>query len=372
MPASLSPITMDKSRLTLIMCIALIVIIIIMAFGWLYGKATLKSRNCNNIAKIYDNFPTIQSLTTQSELSDFLLRDFYIKTAYNCCATGQFKNDYVDICALKNAIKQGARCLDFGIYTIDDQPAIAVSSVNDISVKETYNVVTFAEAMDTIVKYAFSGSTCPNPNDPLLLHFRMKTNRQNSYDAMANIIKNSLEAGNLLLGKEYSYEYDGKNLGTIPIKDLLKKIIIILDKSESNVVLEQTALEEFVNIRSNSMFMRTLRNQDVQYTHDMQELIEYNKKYMTLCMPDLSATDNNISASLAMQYGCQLVAMNFQNFDSNMEFYDLLFDSAGYAFILKPPELRYIPVTIPAPEAPPEDWSYETRNIRTDYYSFNV
>ncbi len=93
---------------------------------------------------------------------------------------------------------------------------------------------------------------------------------------------------------------------------------------------------------------------------------------MTLCMPDLGPYDTNITAATAMKYGCQWIAMNFQNFDSNMEFYDLLFDSAGYAFILKPPELRYIPVTIPPPEPPPESWSYETRNIRTDYYSFNV
>ena len=35
------------------------------------------------------------------------------------------KNDFVNICALKNCIKQGARCLDFEVYSCTTMPAIA-------------------------------------------------------------------------------------------------------------------------------------------------------------------------------------------------------------------------------------------------------
>ena len=71
----------------------------------------------------------------------FSLRDFYIKTAHNCCAGGSFKNSYVDLCHLRTAIKQGVRCLDFEIYSIDDKPVVAASSVDDYTVKETYNSI---------------------------------------------------------------------------------------------------------------------------------------------------------------------------------------------------------------------------------------
>ena len=45
----------------------------------------------------------------------FLLLFNYIKTAYNCCSGGNYKNDYVDLCVLKNILKQGVRGLDFEI-----------------------------------------------------------------------------------------------------------------------------------------------------------------------------------------------------------------------------------------------------------------
>ena len=40
---------------------------------------------------------------------NYKLKDFYIKTAYNACCSGKYKNDYVDICALKNCAKYGYR-----------------------------------------------------------------------------------------------------------------------------------------------------------------------------------------------------------------------------------------------------------------------
>jgi hypothetical protein len=73
-----------------------------------------------------------------------------------------------------------------------------------------------------------------------------------------------------------------------------------------------------------------------------------------------------------MKYGCQFVGLSFQNFDSHMEFYDGMFDDAGAAFILKPAELRFIPVTIQLPDPPPVEYSYEERPVKSDYYSFTI
>ena len=64
--------------------------------------------------------------------------------------------------------------------------------------------------------------------------------------------------------------------------------------------------------------------------------------------------------------------MSFQNYDTNLEYYNAFFDKQKAAFVLKPAKLRYIPVTIPQPTPPPKDYSYETRTLKTDYYSYNI
>ena len=47
------------------------------------------------------------------DVSTLPLRNFYIKTAINCCCLGEWKDNYVDIVALQSAITDGYRCLDF-------------------------------------------------------------------------------------------------------------------------------------------------------------------------------------------------------------------------------------------------------------------
>jgi hypothetical protein len=66
-----------------------------------------------------------------------------------------------------------------------------------------------------------------------------------------------------------------------------------------------------------------------------------------------------------------MVAMRYQYVDNYLLENALFFDNAGYAFALKPIDLRYQPVTIPTPTAQNTDYSYETRNVSTDYYNFN-
>jgi hypothetical protein len=88
--------------------------------------------------------------------------DYYIKTAYNACSGGAYRNSYVDISHLKTVIKQGVRCLDFEIYSIDNQPVVATSTSNDFFVKETFNYVPFGGengVMDTINNHAFASGT---------------------------------------------------------------------------------------------------------------------------------------------------------------------------------------------------------------------
>lgn len=342
--------------------IGMCVLILFSISIWLYIKLGLNKSNCQEMEKLYKDFPTISSINFGNDNYKYLLRDYYVKTAYNACCSGTFKNDFVNICALKSCIKQGARCLDLGIYSIDGEPVIATSSVDDFSVKETYNSVPFAKVIDVINDYAFSGASCPCPNDPLILHLRIMTKKKEVYSKMADEIYNKLETR--LLGPSYSYENHGKNLGKMLLSELQGKVIIIVDKT--NALFEGTPFDEYVNLASNSIFMRSIRyTNDVKLTPDSNELKEYNKKNMTICLPDLSVNPSNPSSILSMSYGCQFVAMSFQTYDSNMEYYDKLFDKSNSAFILKDEKLRYVPVTIPVPPKANPMNSYKDRTSTT-------
>lgn len=335
-----------------------------------------ESGKCDDISKLYPS-GEISPLHNIDTINDsnykYNLLDYYIKTAYNCCSVGDFVNDYVDTCILEKVIAQGARCLDFEIYSLNNQPIIATSSVSDYSIKQTYNYVPLDTALKIINSKAFSTATCPNPNDPLLLNFRIKSKNKKMFTNMAKQIRTSISDRllPLLYGNEYDISGCGKNnIGNLKLSKLLGKIVIIADKSNNSWV--NSDLEELVNIGSNSIYMRSLRNYDVIYTPDHNELIEFNKKGMTITMPDISAKDTNIVPGLHMAYGCQMVGMSFQNFDTNLEHYTSIFDTNGTAFKLKPEKLRYIPVTVEVPSVPDKTKSAARRDYSTDYYSFSI
>jgi len=353
----------NKSKVILITLLIIGVSLFLGILAWIQTKLTLNDSNCARITKNNTEFPILRSLDVGD--SDYKLRDYYIKSAYNCCASGNFKNDFVNICALQNCIKQGVRCLDFEIYSVKNEPVISVSSVDDFNIKETYNSIPFGLAMDTISNMAFSGSFTPCPGDPLIINLRIMSKNEPIYNKIANILYNSLEKR--IIGNKYSYEFYGENLGGISIKEFLGKVIIVIDKK--NDMFEKTELEEYVNIASNSIFMKQLKFDDVKFNPDINELTEFNKKNMSIVIPNLSSEPLNYSTPLALNYGCQMTALSFQNKDENLKMYNKLFEDDGHAFVLKPENLRYIPVTIPAAKPPPKAYSYAKRKIDLPFKS---
>jgi len=348
--------------------LAVILFIIIVYVGYLIYISKLKKKECGFLNKLYPSVNgNIRSISINNSDCSGNLYDYYIKTAYNACSGGSYKNDYVDICVLKGIIKQGVRCLDFEIYNIDNKPVVSTSTTDNYFVKETFNSVAFSDVMKTIYDYAFSSGTAPNPTDPILIHLRIKSNNQHVYSNLANIFKSY---DNIMLGKEYSYENHGNNIGAKPLTSFMSKIIVIVDKM-NNSFLENKEFLEYVNLTSNSVFMRAYPYYDVKNTPDINELQEYNKRCMTIVFPDNGVNPSNPSGIVCRECGCQMVAMRYQYVDNLLEENALFFDEAGYAFVLKPANLRYTEVTIPEPTPQNPEYSYQTRNVTTDYYNFN-
>jgi len=364
----LSAIKNMDEEFQVFMIMSFIFIILIIFIGYMIYLSKLEGRECDYMNNLYPSVNgNLRPINSSDPDCSGNLFDYYIKTAYNACSGGSYKNDFVDICNLKAVIKQGVRCLDFEIYSVDNQPVVATSTTDSYHVKETFNSVNFGLVMDTIRNYAFSGGTCPNPTDPLLIHLRFKSNNQNMYSKMTEIFKSNTD---IMLGPSYSFEAEGKNLGNVPLMSLKNKVVLIVDRTNT-AFLENQDLLEFVNLTSNSIFMREYDYYNVKNNPDINELTEFNRRGMTIVVPDNGSSPSNPAGIVCRTSGCQMVAMRYQLVDNYLMENTLFFDRAGYAFALKPIELRYQPVTVPAPTPQLPEYSYATRTASTDFYSFN-
>jgi hypothetical protein len=326
----------------------------------------------NNNIKALGSASAATSAATSAgvDVSTMPLRNFYIKTALNCCCLGEWKNNYVDVVAVQSAIADGFRCLDFEIYSEDDKPVVAASTKGSFYYKETYNSIPFSDAMAAVSQIAFTVTKAVNSTDPLFIHLRIKSNNAKILPDIVRAI--NAQFGNKLLTENYNYLYGGNNLGQVPMSELVGKVIIMADISNPLCVDKDLPLFQIINFGSNSPFLHQLQYEmGVKNTPDMDELIDHNKKNMSIVFSDAPFKEN-ANFNVAKAFGCQFIGMMTQVKDINLEIYNKAFEDAGTAFILKPPELCYQAVVIETP--PPQDpaLSFAGRNYKTDFASWSV
>lgn len=367
--------------------LSFVIVILLWVITYITAKLNLDKVNCDVISKASSKPAPLVSLNSKLTSPEYMgknIRDFYIKTAYNCCASGNFKSDYVTMCALYNVIAQGCRCLDFEIYCLNDTPVVAVSSVEQIGVKQSYNFLNAADVLIAVNTYALNsyGSTlpsfvpgsknepqrfCPNPNDPLFLHFRLKTNNVNVVNQLAAIIAETFQSK--LLPIEFMRESNGKNMTRTPIKDLVDnvngKVVIMVEKNSNTggmpILYRSANMWELTNITTNSVFIHEKRFTDIKNTNAPKEVINFNRQNMTIVLPDLNENNTNYIYVVPRMLGCQFIAMNFQNNDQNLISYNNFFDSMKCAFVPRPAELLHVPVYIPEPKKIEKDLLYSTK-----------
>jgi hypothetical protein len=333
-----------------------------------------KDTNDNNMIAQYEKSSKPGSINDFDEKYSYLLRDYYIMTAYNCCCSGDYASDFVSTVALETVIKRGARVLDFEIYSVDGIPVVAASSKPEFTMKEVYNYVPFADAIRVVKQFAFSTTGAQNSNDPLFLCLRIKSRNIMIYQAIADILKTNLSSK--LLDPRFAYSFHGEDLGKIKLSSLMNKVIIIIDEtpgSDSKIntreIYKRTPLYEYVNV--------TVTNGTSKYTFkEVADLTnntikESAKKSLKYIVPERSSkSDNMYDATIPFNNGCQMVAMAFQKNDANMIAYLQKFQDVGSAFILKPPELRYVPIVLKTPN--PIDPTETLTSDKTATTSMNV
>lgn len=349
----------------------LLVFIILVIFIIMYVNKQISKKSSNN-TNMKDDLSYVENYISNINANDAQyhhnLRDYYIMSSYNSCCNGDFQNGYVSTDALKQVLKRGARVIDFEIYSVENKTVIAASPSNNYYQKGTYNSIPFGEAINIVENYAFSASTAPNFNDPLILHFRIKSENAHVFNDMGKILSKSF-AGKRLPSK-YNYESEGENIGAEPLKNFMGKVIIVVDSS--NKYYKNSKLDELVNFTSGSLFLQGLRDYDVRFTPSASELIHSNKKNMSITMPDLNKGDQNMDPAIHFKMGCQMVCMNFQNVDSHLIYYLEEFNNQGSAFILKPASLRYIPIVAKTPETQDPKLSYAPRELKKPYFKHTI
>ena len=328
-------------------CIILFICIIV----YIIENVNFIDNKCNKLNSFYKDKPALSSIKyNQTAMeNDIYLRDFYIKSAYNCCSLDSFKNSYLDICILKDIINQGVRFLDFQIFSYDNRPVISTNTIlcdKDepeplcYKIKQTFNVIEFNKVIQIIKNYAFSFNECPNPTDPIILHFRIMSNNLKIYDAMADTIK--YELNNVILPKNYGYD-SCENIGKLKIRDCMNKVIIIVDNN--NTTYKETSLYEYVNASSGGSngSVKLYKYDDIYNEIDTTQLIAINKQYLSIVIPNTSITKyTNMDFNVTNNLGIQFTAMSYQFVDTNLLYYNDFFTENKYALVLKPSDLRLI------------------------------
>lgn len=376
----------DKGESTVEIIIYIIIALVIVIFiVWAYGITQQQNNECSKLNNIYSQsdkmIKPIGEINTEYDDSqqgtntvaytkqyqykaksplDFSppptgpgrLFSYYVKTAYNCCSPGGFKNSFVDLCALRHAIQLGARCLDFEIYSEDYNPVVATSIesqtlYNSFYIKETFNSLPLMDVLWYINLYALGENTpndegAPNHTDPLFLHLRIMTNELTTINLIAKYLSDIFQ--NKLLGSAYGYNPGVENFNKLPLIQFCNKCIIMVEYNNINYqTILKSDLYPLINLMTHATNFNLFREQTLFSTTSTEQLIQFNKNNVTIVLPNLTPGSANYDPRPAMQSGCQFVAMNFQNFDEYLEVYFEIFDDFQYSFVLKECKLRYIP-----------------------------
>ena len=340
---------MGSENNVVIISFVIIFFILFSILSWINNTLSNKSKSCVRINSIYKEGNDLRTdtaaLTHKGDEKDILVKNFFIKTAYNCCCVDGYKNNWVDGCALRKCIYQGARCLDFEIYSYNDEPIIAASTANNNSIKETYNYMKFQDVL-TIIKNENHSNKIDNHADPLFLHFRIMSDNINIYKKMATLIKSVLFNNNDQNQNRCNIKEE--KLVMSNINELQNKYIIMVN-AKNYVNVQQTDLIDYVNLQSGGPNLGLLRYQTLLAAGGNNALLKaQTKKSLFIVLPDLNNNIENYDWTKGYNNGCQFIAMKFQNVDNQLIHYNKIMfieninninGEARQAIILKPPHL---------------------------------
>ena len=180
------------------------------------------------------------------------IREFIVKSSYNSAVND---NNIATKDQIRYVLERGCRLIDFEIYTRNNIEFVSYSEDPQFQSMDTENEassrLSLGDAFNTVVGYAFT-SPSPSPNDPLFVSLRIKDNSAETYSRIAKLI-------------DYGFKnklYKGDVNSDTPLKDLMGKVIIVLDitsssKYKSLVRCPESApcFSDYVNVEAGSIHL---------------------------------------------------------------------------------------------------------------------
>lgn len=292
-------------------------------FVILYIYTTISSQNnkCDVINQLdYGDYKV-------PDLSGIPIKELVFKSAYNCCCIGGMKNDYVDLCALKNCYRAGVRVLDFQIFSLNNNPVISASTVNQNEYKELYNYLSFTETMNHINYTFLNSASHPNNNQVLFLNFRVNSNNLDIYNQMAKILIDTFTGGSELL---WSVQ---KDLNSFTLDELKNKIILMVDLNASPKMKDS-----FIKTDLSKITLVTFGNGFKYHSlHDNEASLQSGVELSSI-YPNKTAYSNNYDyKDKGIRNQFNFIFMNFQKKDSYLTKYLNYFtDSSSFQHEYEP------------------------------------
>jgi hypothetical protein len=327
-----------------------------------------------------------QKLPTQGNKDDDRLVNYYWLASDNTCCEGAYNDGKVSIDQMKRVLQEGARFVDFAIYTMPngcdgsgmvDEPAVAGSASNsDLSIGTT-NCLPVSRVMSELASTAFSAGQVPRPTEPLFIHLRLRTKHDSTLTFLGDSIRRNF-GGRLLSANKYGGS--GTNgpatvsILNTPLTELRGKCIVILESDNRNWTSNR-ALADVVNIAQGAgePFFQSI-SAPIQRVSVSKHTPDANMERLSLITPTTESGDGPVSYPFGpnMLVGAQFIAMPFHINNQNTQAAKDFFNKHSSGHVLKPPPLLQKIVKVPAPKPQNPDLSYAKRTKSSAYYSFSV
>ena len=312
-----------------------IIIIFIVAIALIFHNLGLQEESCKKLDITYKtltNETYFRGSTVKQidifDASNSTLINYHVKSAYNCCCGGEYRNNFVALCALEKCISNGCRFLDFEIYSYNNDPIVASSTSNNNFIKETYNALLLSDVLSFITENAFDTLKTNCYNDPLILNFRVMSTNIAMLVKMGDLIEYYLDRG---VGSSFTLlpNYNESAILNMRMKELRKKIIIICTFNPNNNIIENTKLvklKKYRNLIGNGSNCYTYRYNDIVVKDGSFQLKEDTKSKFIIVLPNLDNSIKNFDSVSSFTNGCQAICMKHQNLDTNLIGYNNNFE----------------------------------------------
>jgi hypothetical protein len=288
-----------------------------------------------------------------------VLCDYMMASSGNSVYAGKTAYDYTYVASVQKVIQSGARLVDLHVYDIDDVPTVGLSDPKTGTLY-SYNGVTLEDCCVAVANTAFADTTPGNKN-PFILSLKFHSTDNTFITQCADVLKSTISRYLL----DLPYTYQKKNLAVEPVCNLLGKIIVVSGKETKG-----NGMDELVNMSWDSSYLRRLTYRQAAETYDYEELTEFNKRGITLVVPEDGTDFKNGNPQVCFGFGCQWVAMNYGSLDESFDTYIGTFLQGS--FVLKPESLRYKPLTYTKPKEQTPAVSFQPKQITSPMYNFTI